>query len=301
MFRWTIANVLTRPALAKIGVVFARAFAPIATRLPGALGAMARMAAKSQSSPMAGAEATPTVRRVAFLGGCVQKALAPQIDEAIARVLGRRGIALVPVAGAECCGALVHHLGRKEQAKVMARKVIGAFENMGTEAVMIGASGCAAHMADYAHLFSGDPAWQMRAKVFAAKVREFTLLAEPRAGAPKNVRVAWQIPCSLQHGLKCGSEGAGLLAAAGFDVLAVPDGHLCCGSAGSYSLLQPRIAGELRARKLANVNSLQPDVIATANIGCLNHLSGPDAPPVVHVAELIDWAEGGPVPAALQI
>ena len=300
IIRWLIANVLTRPALAKLGVTLARATALISTRFPGTLGTMARMAVKARIGIMSGQETASTTRRVALLRGCVQQALAPQIDEAIARVLARRGIALVPIDGAECCGALAHHLGRKEQAQVMARKVISAFEKMDVEAALIGASGCAAHMADYAHLFSDDTAWKVRAEKFTAKVKEFTLLAEPRAGGRKTMRVAWQMPCSLQHGLKHGSEGAALLAAAGFDVLAIPDGHLCCGSAGSYSVLQPQIAGELRTRKLANVNSLQPDIVATANIGCLNHMSGPDAPPVVHIAELIDWAEGGPKPAALQ-
>jgi glycolate oxidase iron-sulfur subunit len=111
--------------------------------------------------------------------------------------------------------------------------------------------------------------------------------------------VAWQAPCSLQNGLRLAATGEALLASAGFDVLAIPEGHLCCGSAGSYSILQPEISGRLRARKLGNIATLNADVIATANIGCLNHLAGSDAPPVVHLAELLDWAEGGPEPVAL--
>jgi glycolate oxidase iron-sulfur subunit len=114
----------------------------------------------------------------------------------------------------------------------------------------------------------------------------------------KRLRVALHVPCSQQHGLREGDDGAALRAA-GFDVLAVPEGHLCCGSAGSYSLLQPEIAAALRDRKLANIRIVHPDVIATSNIGCLQHLSGPDAPPVIHIAELLDWAEGGPAPHAL--
>jgi glycolate oxidase iron-sulfur subunit len=300
--RRVIASVLTRPALAKLGVALARAFAPISTRLPGKLGTMARMAAKSKRTMMSPAAPVEGTRRVALLRGCVQQALAPQIDEAVARILARRGIALMPLDIADCCGALAHHLGREEQAKAMARRVIEAFERAGdVEAILISASGCVSHMADYANLFAEDPQWRVRAQKFVGKVREFSQLVEPRTlKSSTNLRVAWQIPCSLQYGLKRGSEGEMLLSAAGFHVEAIAEGHLCCGSAGSYSLLQPQIAGQLRARKLANVNILKPDAIATANIGCLNHLSGPDAPPVLHLAELIDWAEGGPKPAALQ-
>jgi glycolate oxidase iron-sulfur subunit len=299
--RWMIANVLTRPALTRLGVALARLSAPLSTRLPGTVGKMARMAAKATPRGGGIAAAPQATRKVALLRGCAQQTLAPQIDEAVARILARRGIALVPLDGADCCGASAHHLGREEQAKSLARRVIEAFERMGdVEAVLISASGCVSHLADFPHLFVDEPAWQARAEVFAHKVREFSQLVEPRsAKAPKPMRVAWQIPCSLQHGLKLGGQGEALLAAAGFDVVAIPEGHLCCGSAGSYSLLQPEIAGRLRDRKLGNVKSTAPDAVATANIGCLNHLSGPDAPPVLHLAELIDWAEGGPKPAAL--
>jgi glycolate oxidase iron-sulfur subunit len=297
VMRWTIANILSRPALAKSGVALAQIFAPIAKRLPGPLGALARTALKAQPRNVrVESIALPAdAPRVALMSGCVQPALAPGIDDAIARVLARRGLRTVPLAG--CCGALAHHLGRDAMAR--ARSVILAFEALGdVDAVLIGATGCAAHLKDYAHLFAGDPQWSARAAAFADKVMDFSVLAAPRPAARcENLRVAWQIPCSLQHGLGLGGEGAALLAAAGYDVVTIPEGHLCCGSAGSYSLLQPDIAGQLRARKLANAASVAPDVIATANIGCLTHLSGPDAPPVVHIAELIDWAEGGPKPA----
>jgi glycolate oxidase iron-sulfur subunit len=299
--RWTIVNVLTRPTLTRLGVVLARLSAPLSTRLPGMFGKMARMAVKA--TPRGDEIVAPShaARRVALLRGCAQQALAPRIDEAVTRILARRGIALVPLDSADCCGALAHHLGREEQAKWRARQVIEAFERMGdVEAVLISASGCVSHLADFPRLFADELAWRVRAEVFARKVREFSQLVEPRsAKAPKLMRVAWQIPCSLQHGLKLGEQGEALLAAAGFDVVAIPEGHLCCGSAGSYSLLQPEIAARLRDRKLGNVKSTAPDAVATANIGCLNHLTGPDAPPVVHLAELIDWAEGGPKPAAL--
>src|SRR5262249_40134453 len=160
--------------------------------------------------------------------------------------------------------------------------------------VLITATGCSAYLKDLAHVFADDPVWAPRAAAFAARTRDFLELATAApSAAPVLLRVAWQAPCSLQDGLKLADAGRALLAAAGFEVVDIPEGHLCCGSAGSYSILQPEIAARLRARKLANIAALKPDVIATANIGCLHHLSGPDAPPVVHLAELIDWAEGG--------
>ena len=299
--RSMIVHVLTRPALARFGIKLAKLFAPISTRLPGTFGKMARMAVRAQPRATEAVVTPGSTRKIALLRGCAQQVLAPQIDQAVARVLARRGIELVALNGADCCGALAHHLGNEQQAKAFAHHVIEAFESEGDfEAVLITASGCVSHLADYAHLFADEPVWRARAENFTGKVREFSQLAEPRpTKAPMQMRVAWQIPCSLQHGLKRGGEGEALLAAAGFEVVAIPEGHLCCGSAGSYSLLQPEIASRLRARKLANIGSVMPDAIATANIGCLNHLRGSDAPPVVHLAELIDWAEGGPKPAAL--
>jgi glycolate oxidase iron-sulfur subunit len=296
--RFGIAFVMARPKLVTFGMRLARLFAPIATRLPGALGAMAKKAVRP-------ADDTDLPRvtgshRVALMQGCVQRALAPSIDQATMRVLARRDIAAVPLADAGCCGALAHHLGRRDEAKRWARRAIAAFEKSGdAEAVLITATGCAAHLASYPELFCDEPDWQPRAQAFAAKVKDFSELARPRmGGAPEALRIAHHIPCSLQHGLKRGDQGAAL-AAAGYDVADIPESHICCGSAGSYSLLQPEMATALRQRKLDNIATLHVDAIASANIGCLSHLAGPDAPPVVHPAELIDWAEGGPRPLGL--
>jgi len=199
---------------------------------------------------------------------------------------------------------LVHHLGKEGQARTWAKRAIDAFERAGgTDAfdgILISATGCSAYLKDLEHVFSGDPVWASRAKVFATKVRDFLELATPQAPAASYpVRVAWQAPCSLQNGLKLADAGKALLQSAGFEVLDIPESHFCCGSAGSYSILQPEIASRLRERKLSNIVTVRPDVVATANIGCLHHLSGPDAPLVVHLAELIDWAEGGATPEFL--
>lgn len=304
LLRWLIATVLPRPVLTRIGIVLATLFAPIAGRLPGRLSAMARMGTASYSNLRATKIESSGSRRIALMPGCVQKAIAPDIDEAVARVLGRRGMKLVSLSGAGCCGSLVHHLGREAEARDWARRAIVAFERAGGEsafdAILISATGCSAHLKDLAHLFLDDEGWKNRASAFAAKVKDFSELAEPRTDVPpQNLRVAYHAACSAQNGLRLSGQSEALLTAAGYTVLAIPEGHLCCGSAGSYSILQPELARDLRARKLANVASLRPEIVATGNIGCLNQLSGPDAPPIVHLAELIDWAEGGPAPQAL--
>jgi glycolate oxidase iron-sulfur subunit len=300
LLRWLVAKIMPRPALMRAGLMVA----PLGRWLPGRLGAMARIGAKRRPHRnFAPAPALPTTtRRIALMPGCAQAVLAPEIDDAVTRVLARRGIELVPLAGAGCCGSLVHHLGRSEDAKAWGRRTIEAFERGTLDGVLITATGCSAYLKDLAHVFAGDPVWQPRAAAFAAKTRDFLELATATPSSPpRRLRVAWQAPCSLQNGLKLADAGRKLLTDAGFEVVDIPEGHLCCGSAGSYSILQPELAGQLRARKLANIAALKPDVIATANIGCLHHLSGPDAPPIVHLAELIDWAEGGATPAFMEM
>ena len=297
--RWLIAAVMPRPALVRVGLLFA----PLGRWLPGRLGAMARMGSKRHAATVPASEppVTANAKRIALMPGCVQKALAPEIDAAARRVLGRRGYELVPLGEAGCCGSLVHHLGKDDQAKEWAKRAIEALERSGPfDGVLITATGCSAYLKDLAHLFADDPVWAARTSAFAAKTRDFLDLATPMPTTPRRVRVAWQAPCSLQNGLKLADAGKTLLKSAGFEVLDIAESHLCCGSAGSYAILQPKIAGELRSRKLSNIAATQPDVIATANIGCLHHLSGLDAPPIAHIAELIDWAEGGAMPSVLE-
>ncbi|HEX4861015.1 MAG TPA: glycolate oxidase subunit GlcF [Rhizomicrobium sp.] len=298
LMRWLIAKVMTRPGLVRVGL----GLAPLGRILPGRLGVMARLGtkAKRRAAHAPPPEVATGDRRIALMPGCVQEALAPGIDEAMARVLARRDIALVPLAGAGCCGSLVHHLGRSEEAKAFARRAIQAFEASGCDGVLITATGCSAHLKDLAHLFADEPAWAPRAASFAAKALDPLELVEARGTAPRRLRVAWQAPCSLQNGLKLADKGRKLLADCGYEVADIPEGHLCCGSAGSYSILQPEIADALRTRKLGNIAGLAPDIVATANIGCLHHLAGPGAPPMVHWAELVDWADGGAEPGRLR-
>jgi glycolate oxidase iron-sulfur subunit len=306
LLRWLIATVMTRPALVSLSIFAARVFAPIARRLPGRLKTMAETGLALDRAPSSGVRANPaaSARRIALMPGCVQQVIAPEIDAAAARVLARRGFALVPLEGAGCCGSLVHHMGREREAKGWAKRAIEAFERANEadafDAVTITATGCGAHLKDIAHLFKGDPEWEPRAKNFAAKFRDFSELASPRRSwPPERLRVAYHAACSAQNGLSLQGRPEALLKEAGFEVFAVPEGHLCCGAGGAYSILQPEIAAQLRSRKLGNIESLKADVIATGNVGCLNQLSGPDAPPVVHIAELLDWVEGGVKPKAM--
>jgi glycolate oxidase iron-sulfur subunit len=299
LLRWTIANVLTRPALTRIALRLARLASPLRWLLPLRLRSMVDTADTRPIGrlhlPAAAGE-----QRIALLPGCVQQVIAPDIDEAMSRLLARRGISLVPLEGAGCCGALAHHLGREGEARMWAKRLIEAFERATPfEGILITATGCASHINEYEYLFLDDPEWRSRARAFSQKLLPpEALLGPPQSRSKSKLRVALQVPCSQQHGLRW-PHAAELLQACGFEVLQIPDGHLCCGSAGSYSILQPEIALALRARKLANILAVKPDVVATTNIGCLQHLSGSDAPPMVHVAELLDWAEGGPPPRAL--
>jgi glycolate oxidase iron-sulfur subunit len=225
----------------------------------------------------------------------VQRVLAPQTDAAAARVLARQGLRAEPLPQTGCCGALAYHMGKTKEGKEHARAIILAFEaeqaKGNVEAVLMTASGCSAFLKEYVRVFADEPDWKSRAEAFVAKVRDFTELAAP-ASAPEPLTdapvIAYHPPCSLQHGQRIVGRGEALLKAAGFKLAPIPDAHLCCGSAGSYSLLHPEIANELRARKLAAIRSTGASMIASANIGCLTHLSG--ELPTIHIAELLDWA-----------
>lgn len=305
LMRFAIAKVMTRPHLVRMGLMLARLGAPVARLLPGRLGAMAKMglvARPAGAPPTTFPKPDQVTRRVAIMAGCVQGVLAPQIDAAVGRVLARRGIALELLAGAGCCGALPHHMGREEDSRAFARRAIMAFEQSGCDGVLITATGCSAQLKDIAHQFAGDPEWEPRARAFAAAACDFLELCPPRpATPPRALRVAYHPACSLQNSLKLNGLSEKLLEAAGFLVVPFAESHLCCGSAGTYSILQPELSGRLRARKLGNILAAGPEALASGNIGCLQHLAGGEGtlPPILHIAELLDWAEGGPVPPAL--
>jgi len=245
--------------------------------------------------------------RVALLQGCAQTVLAPSINEAAVRVLTRHGIEVVLAAGEGCCGSLVHHMGRAGQALAQARANIDVWtkeiENGGLDAIIVTASGCGTTIKDYGFMLRGDPAYAARAARVSALARDISeYLATLDLGAPaeKNgIAVAYQSACSLQHGQKIHKQPKDLLAAAGFRVHDIAESHLCCGSAGTYNIMQPGIAATLRDRKAANIERTGADVIASGNIGCMTQLAPATAIPIVHTVELLDWAHGGPMPRAL--
>jgi len=307
LLRFVIAKVMTRPQLVRIGLLLARIGAPIAKLLPGRLGAMARigLAAHPQGpEPTHFPKPAIVKQRIAIMPGCVQGALAPQIDGAVGRVLARRGIELVALEGAGCCGALPHHMGRENDSRAWAKQAIEAYEQGQYDGVLITATGCSAQLKDYAHQFAGDSVWEPRAKKFAAAARDFADLCTPLAVTPPQpLRVAYHPACTLQNSLKLNGVGEALLEAAGFIVTPFLESHLCCGSAGTYSILQPDLSSQLRARKLGNIAAAEPDVLVSGNIGCLQHLAAGEGlnQPILHIAELLDWAEGGLKPANLEI
>jgi glycolate oxidase iron-sulfur subunit len=242
------------------------------------------------------------------LAGCAQPVLRPEINEAAMRLLNRLGIEVVVAEGAGCCGALTHHMGLEEAAHESAKAAIAAWHREiageGLDAIVITTSGCGTVIKDYGYIFRGDPEWKDRAQAVSARALDITeYLARlgplPASEGPKP-KLAYHAACSLQHGQNVTGAPKELLRQAGFEVVDVPEGHMCCGSAGTYNMLQPELSAALRDRKAANINGLAPDLIATGNIGCMQQLEGAVHVPILHTVELLDWATGGPAPKGVQ-
>jgi len=240
-----------------------------------------------------------------LLQGCAQQVLAPRINQAAINVLTRHGIEVVLVKDEQCCGALTHHMGRDGDALQLARANVTAWMaeagSGGLDAILVTTSGCGTVIKDYGYMlredrdFAGSAA---KVSALAKDISEYLARLEiaPQAGPHGEVVVAYHSACSLQHGQKITQAPKDLLSKSGFVVKDVPESHLCCGSAGTYNLLQPDIATRLRDRKLANIASVKPDMIAAGNIGCMMQIAGGTSVPVVHTIELLDWATGGPRP-----
>ena len=242
-------------------------------------------------------------RKMLVLAGCVQPALAPSINAAAARVLDRIGISLIEAGSTGCCGALRFHLNHQAAGRDDMRALIDAWwplaERGEVEAIVMTASGCGSTVKEYGHLLANDPQYREKALRISSMTKDLSevLSRENIPAVHAGVRVAFQSPCSLQHGQQLHGTVETILEKAGFTLTAVRDAHLCCGSAGTYSLLQPEISAELHDRKLAALHEGGPQCIATANIGCLAHLQGGNedggAPPVRHWIELLDEAVRG--------
>jgi len=312
VLRWTLARILPYPGRFRLALRAARLGRPLARAMPDArLRAMLEMAPPRlpKPSPMDAPQVFPAEgprrKRVALMTGCAQRALDPDINEASIRLLTRHGCEVVVAAGAGCCGALTHHMGKTAESHATAARNIRAWvrelDGAGLDAVVINTSGCGTTVKDYGHMFrttelAGDAA---RVAAIARDISEVMAeLGLGEAQAP-GLRVAYHAACSLQHGQKITGPPKALLKAAGFEVVEPRDAHLCCGSAGTYNLMQPAIADQLKARKVRTLEAREPDVIAAGNIGCIMQIGGGTDVPVVHTAQLLDWATGGPRPRAL--
>jgi glycolate oxidase iron-sulfur subunit len=285
-------------------------FAPFAAALGfDRMAAMLRLAPwQAPRQPLAAQTFTakgPRRGRVALLAGCVNDLLKPEINAATIGVLTRHGIEVVLPNGAGCCGSLVHHMGREAAALAQARANIEAWSAIGgLDAILVNASGCGTTIKDYGFMLRGDPDYAARAARVSGLTKD---ISEYLAGLPLQsdgkappLAVAYHSACSLQHGQRIDRQPKELLTKLGFVVKDVPDGHLCCGSAGTYNILQPDIARRLRERKVGTIERLRPDVIAAGNIGCITQIAAGTKLPVVHTVELIDWATGGSCPQMLR-
>jgi glycolate dehydrogenase iron-sulfur subunit len=260
------------------------------------------------TSPQTVKTERPRRGRVVLLSGCVQRVLRPGLNDASIRFLNHLGYDVTLSEGEGCCGALTLQMGKEAGAKAFAKQNIDVWyaerEKGGPlDAIIISTSGCGAAVKDYAHLLAGDPAYSEKAKYVSSLAKDISeFAAQQRLDAPvgwSDIRVAYHSACSLEHGQRIMDEPRQLLHNAGFTLLEIPDGHICCGSAGTYNILQPELAKELQERKLQAISSVKPDCVATGSIGCLNQLSAAPVP-VLHTVELLDWAYGGPCPEALK-
>ncbi|WP_439103242.1 glycolate oxidase subunit GlcF [Celeribacter marinus] len=311
LLRWTLARIIPYPSRFRIALLGAKIGKPFRHFIPDPrLKAMLAMAPKviPPVSRNDDAQVFPALgerkKRVALMTGCAQKALDTDINDATIRLLTRLGCDVVVAKGAGCCGALTHHMGKESMSHASAAKNITAWmtevHGEGLDAVVINASGCGTTVKDYGHMFRNDPLAADAATVagLAKDVSEvlMTLDLAAHCDTPKDMKVAYHAACSLQHGQQIKTYPKDLLKQAGFAVTEPRDSHLCCGSAGTYNLLQPEISQNLKERKINTLSEKTPDVVATGNIGCMMQLGGGMNVPVVHTVELLDWATGGPKP-----
>jgi glycolate oxidase iron-sulfur subunit len=310
LFRWaTMLGWLAKPLAALI---------PAASSDPGGATFLRRLKAMIEAvparvlapSPVDHPQTFPAVgqrlKRVALMPGCGQQVLAPEVNEATVRLLTRHGVEVVNVAGSGCCGSSVLHVGRNDEANELAKRNIEAWlreaDGAGLDAIVINASGCGTTVKDYGHMLADDPLWKDKAERvarLALDVSEFMMQVGLVNVNPRALTVAYHSACSMQHGQKVIEQPKKLLRDAGFVVKDVPEGHLCCGWAGTYQVLQPELSRRLRDAKVANILSVAPDVVAAGNFGCVGNIASGIGLPVVHTVELLDWATGGPKPAAM--
>ncbi|NEY89720.1 glycolate oxidase subunit GlcF [Tabrizicola oligotrophica] len=308
LLRWILAKIIPHPTRFRLALLAAKLARPFAPLIPDVrLRAMLAMAPDTlppvsrNDDPQTFPARGETRMRVALMTGCAQKALNTDINDATIRLLRRLGCEVVIPQGMGCCGALTHHMGRTDEAQASAQANVAAFmaevQGKGLDAIVINTSGCGTTVKDYGHMLGGEDA--ARVAGLALDVSELLTRIGLPEGTPKGLRVAYHAACSLQHGQQVKSAPKDLLKRVGFTVVEPADSHLCCGSAGTYNLLQPEISTALKVRKVQTLEAKAPDVIAAGNIGCMMQIGSGTGVPVLHTVELLDWALGGPRPRAL--
>ena len=312
MLRFALSKILPYPIRFRLALAAAKLARPFARLIPSKrLRAMIAMAPKNippvsrNDDPQSFKASGVTKKRVALMTGCAQRALNTDINDATIRLLQRLGCEIVIAQDQGCCGALTHHMGKTTESHAAAAKNIKAWrsemQNQGLDAIIINTSGCGTTVKDYGHMFRNTELAKDAEAVssIAKDVTEFLAELELPECKTQDLKVAYQAACSLQHGQKVKTPPKMLLKQAGFDVVEPADSHLCCGSAGTYNLLQPEISKLLQSRKVQTLEATKPDVIAAGNLGCMMQIGNASSVPIVHTVELLDWASGGPVPAAL--
>jgi len=318
MYRAVLTAVLPYPSRFKFALQAARLakpFAGIVSKIPGGkpMGAMLKLAPNSLppipkilSNEL---HTTPhkKVGRVAMLSGCAQKVLDPKINQATIELLNNFGVEVATPKAEGCCGALVHHMGKEEAAMQAAKQNIDAWlkvkEQGGLDAIIITTSGCGTTVKDYGHMLKEVKAYAKKAEEIASLAMDITeylaTLDLPKITNEEPIRVAYHSACSMQHGQKIINQPKQLLANAGFKVVDIPEGHLCCGSAGTYNILQPEISEQLKQRKISNIEKMKPQIIAAGNIGCITQIASGTNVPIIHTVQLLNWVYGGEKPSAL--
>jgi len=312
VLRWTLARILPYPMRFRVAMLGAKMAKPFARLIPDArIRAMLAMAPKEippvsrNDDPQTFPAKEQKIKRVALMTGCAQKALNTDINDATIRLLTRLGCEVVVAEGAGCCGALTHHMGKTAESHGTAGKNIAAWaremDGDGLDAIVINTSGCGTTVKDYGHMFRNEDLAKDAARVsgIAMDISELLMQIDMPEGADKGLRIAYHAACSLQHGQQIKTHPKTLLKKVGFEVVEPKDSHLCCGSAGTYNLMQPEISGQLKDRKVETLEAKNPDIIAAGNIGCMMQIGSGTNIPMVHTVELLDWATGGPKPPAL--
>lgn len=314
LLRALLTRLLPYPGRMRLALKMSGVGRALSGLMPQALRPLVAMAPKRLPRPAAVARpgivpAEGAVRlRVALLTGCVQQVLGPQINDATVRLLTRLGAEVVIPPDMGCCGALTFHIGERKRSRQLMQRAIAVWhrelETGGLDAIVLNTSGCGTAIKEYAHIFRRDPQWADKAEAVVARVRDVSqVVAQLGLGAANHapaLKVAYHDACSLQHGLRVTEPPRRLLKAAGFEVVEVPEGHICCGSAGTYNMLRPHLAQKLQTRKAEHIASVAPQIVAAGNIGCMEQIAARAEVPVVHTVELLDWATGGPRPASVE-